>query len=693
MATLTGATIASSYDKLLKFSSQDLTTSGASFNLIEDGDGVASSLELTNQATGKVRVRTKLAIGSSLDPSYQLDIGALASAIRVEAGGHTSLAVGNNHSHGFAAGDVNVAPGVGTGGAAQAYSAYLAVDPTAHSGKGQTLVMHGHAGGAIGIGKSTPAAGKIEIGNALHSVLFNPPTAVTSFQVGGNSEVQLNIDTSNKRIGLGESVVAPATTVEIAETGGAKADTNILSITNKYNAADMDGTGTGLAFRQTAYDGSTPTTYDCVGIYARTNDDWTHASSTTRTSKLGFKLSHKGSMQERVTIDSNGYVGVNTTNPNTQLHVVGNIKCTGTITSSSLATDFSIANYQLEDNFNHLVQLSAVATAPLTNADASHGDNDAIILARAKVNRNWELDGNNATSAHCTKARAGGIKLVTAGGSATDGIGIDPHVGTLNGFYETEWDTAKNAAMTLTFTTGSSVANTVYKIGLTTDTWRNAALGAVNDEAYFYAASSKASGTGPILGDHTKWHFVYCVAGVDYVTELDLDWTADTTYHFQLGFNASRQLSIFIDGDQHGLVNDFSTGAVRNYGDTNVDIDNAGGYGTNGSPVTITVKTTDATTKFVVGDRIMDVDGNAIGIITALTATTITLSSILHAVVDSESLYLYGAKAKDDTTDISKVMTHTANLKPVVRMLMDNDGTSTAKHYYIHKLKMERLIV
>lgn len=120
-------------------------------------------------------------------------------------------------------------------------------------------------------------------------------------------------------------------------------------------------------------------------------------------------------MQERVTIDSNGYVGVNNTNPTTQLHVVGNIKCTGTITSSSLATDFSIADYQLEDNFNHLVQLTGVATAPLTNADASHSDNDAIILARAKTNRNWELDGNNVTSAHCTKASMGGIRLLTAG--------------------------------------------------------------------------------------------------------------------------------------------------------------------------------------------------------------------------------------------------------------------------------------
>lgn len=294
MATLTGSTIATTYDKLLKFSSQDLTTSGASFNLIEDGDGIASSLELTNQATGKVRVRNKLAIGSSLDPSYQLDIGALASAIRVEAGGHTSLAVGNNHSHGFAAGDVNVAPGVGTGGAAQAYKNYIAVDPTAHSGKGQVLVMNGDAAGAIGIGTAAPASGKIEIGAGInHSILFNAKTAVTAFQVGGNSEVQLNIDTSNKRIGLGESVVAPATTVEIAETGGAKADTNILSITNKYNAVDMDGTGTGLAFRQTAYDGSSPTTYDCAGIYARANADWTNAVSSTRSSKLAFKLSHK----------------------------------------------------------------------------------------------------------------------------------------------------------------------------------------------------------------------------------------------------------------------------------------------------------------------------------------------------------------------------------------------------------------
>ena len=296
MGTLSGNAINATYDKLIKFSSQNLATSGASFNNIEDGAGSASSLELTNQATGKVRVRTKLAIGASLDPTYLLDIGTKASAIRVEEGGNTSLVVGNGHAHGFAAGDVNVAPGVGTSGAAQVYHNYIAIDPTAHSGKGQAILMNGDAAGAIGIGNGTPASGEIEIGadTPLHKVKFNVKNTTQALNIYGNSETLLSVDGSNKRIGLGENVTAPLTTVEIGETGS-KAVTDVLTISNKYWNADMDGTGSAIAFKNMKA-ASTYADNPTATIAAATETDWTSTAST-RDGYLSFSTSADGSVK------------------------------------------------------------------------------------------------------------------------------------------------------------------------------------------------------------------------------------------------------------------------------------------------------------------------------------------------------------------------------------------------------------
>lgn len=336
MGTLSGNAINATFDKLIKFSSQNLATSAASFNNIEDGAGAASSLELTNQATGKVRVRTKLAIGSSLDPTYILDIGTRTSALRVAEGGHTSLAVGNGHAYGFAAGDVNVAPGVGTSGAAQAFSNYIAIDPTAHSGKGQAILMNGDAAGAVGIGNSTPTSGEIEIGadTPLHKVKFNVKSVAQALNVHGNSETLLSIDASNKRIGLGENTTTPSATVEIAENGGASSTADLLCLHNRYWNASMNTTSSRISFKNQY---STDVTHfdDAAWINGGAESNWTSTAST-RDGFLGFWTSDGGTPYERVRINSNGFVGIGTTDPQQTLHVVGDLKVDGLITHSGI---------------------------------------------------------------------------------------------------------------------------------------------------------------------------------------------------------------------------------------------------------------------------------------------------------------------------------------------------------------------
>ena len=52
----------------------------------------------------------------------------------------------------------------------------------------------------------------------------------------------------------------------------------------------------------------------------------------------------------------------------------------------------SSERYYLEEFFKRLPASNGVLQAPLTNADASHSDNDAIIVARAIANTDFELD-------------------------------------------------------------------------------------------------------------------------------------------------------------------------------------------------------------------------------------------------------------------------------------------------------------
>jgi hypothetical protein len=82
--------------------------------------------------------------------------------------------------------------------------------------------------------------------------------------------------------------------------GTAKAVTNLLELTNSYNAADMVGTGTGLLFRQWYYDAVTPAVADAGQIVSVIKDNWT---SGVGESYLSFSPSVNQVLTERVRLD------------------------------------------------------------------------------------------------------------------------------------------------------------------------------------------------------------------------------------------------------------------------------------------------------------------------------------------------------------------------------------------------------
>ena len=74
------------------------------------------------------------------------------------------------------------------------------------------------------------------------------------------------------------------------------------------------------------------------------------------------------------------------------------------------------------------------------------------------------------------------------------------------------------------------------------------------NQAYFYFATDNNNSNGE-LSDYTHLHFVYSVAGTDYITDLGLEIAASTLYRLKIKIDSARKLSIFVNEAQYGIFN------------------------------------------------------------------------------------------------------------------------------------------
>ena len=677
MATLSGQTIAGRFSSLLKTNSDSTLTT--SVTALQDGAGNDSDLQI---ATNKVNIGTTLGIGRAT-PSYKLDVNGTTDAFRIDNGTNVSLIAGKGNAFSFCAGDCNPAATVGGGSAGSTTAqttgkTYIAVNPAAHSGNGSTIINNeaGDGTGSIGIGQNSLTTGFIHFGDADKKFYFEARNTTQAFDIYGNSTTLFSVDGNNKRIGMGTS--APSNTLEIQASGSAKGNLDILALTNSVNNADMDGTETSILFNQWYYDGSSPAVADAGRISVGTESDWTSTTST-QDAYMAFETAVNGTVTERMRVASTGYVGIGTTSPTSTLHVAGNIKATGSITSDTIID--TSARYKLEEYFSRKPQSNATM---VIDADA----NDATALAKyVKANRHFELLGTNADDAKVTyNSTKAGINLATNGGNAADSMIILPHLdfltdqntGAQTAWTGVLWGTENSVEWSCAVTTDSNIADHMIYAGLKLT---NAHVSATDaNQAFFFYDSSKT-----ILPNQTAtdtWHFCHSIGGTDYIVNTGLTVATGTSYRFRISINSSRQISIFINDEQYGAA------TVAN-GDTGVNINNGSGYGTSGSPVAMTVDGTDATTRFVVGDIVADSSGNIIGTVSAVAATTLTLSSCTHAVADDEDLYLFGTKAATSTT-VSAALTDDIDLIPYIGIVKHTN--TTARNLVVHYEKISRIL-
>ena len=105
---------------------------------------------------------------------------------------------------------------------------------------------------------------------------------------------------------IGASAQTAATVqLDIQGTGTAKANFDPVAITNKVNAADMDGTATSILFNQYYYNASSPAIADMGRLKFATEQDWTSTASTQDAS-FALQLALNGTLGDKFTVSSGG---------------------------------------------------------------------------------------------------------------------------------------------------------------------------------------------------------------------------------------------------------------------------------------------------------------------------------------------------------------------------------------------------
>jgi|TARA_R100000789_G_C3012183_1_gene151589 hypothetical protein len=216
----------------------------------------------------------------------------------------------------------------------------------------------------------------------------------------------------------------------------------------------------------------------------------------------------------------------------------------------------------LEEYFLQRPALNAVATAPLTNADASHADNDALILARGVANRNFEVLGTNSTTALVTySATRAGITLTTAGADEDQMI-ITPHLDTNQTAWSSYvWGSENSVEWDCTISTAAAIDNMKIWAGLKKT--NDQLVATDTDQAYFKFQTDATNSEA--FTDYTLLHFVYSTAGTDYISALPITVAASTIYHLKIKIDSARTATIFVNGIQYNI-----TGTAASTGGTAV---------------------------------------------------------------------------------------------------------------------------
>jgi hypothetical protein len=235
-----------------------------------------------------------------------------------------------------------------------------------------------------------------------------------------------------------------------------------------------------------------------------------------------------------------------------QFKLISKDPTTGLISDRTQSGDAAhdTRRYYLYESFLQRPALNAVVSAPLTDADATAAANDAIIVARAIANRNFEVLGTNMTTALCTfNATSAGIVLTTATADEDQAI-LAPHLDTNQSAWQvTKWGTENQVDWECSIST-TAIDNQKLWAGLKLT---NDQLVATDDNQAYFKFQTDADNSEAFT-DFTKLHFIHSIAGTDYISQLPITVAANTIYHLRIQINSARQAAIFVNGIQYNVT-------------------------------------------------------------------------------------------------------------------------------------------
>jgi hypothetical protein len=201
---------------------------------------------------------------------------------------------------------------------------------------------------------------------------------------------------------------------------------------------------------------------------------------------------------------------------------------------------------------------------------AAHTDNQIAsdsfiveILNTNNENKNFEILGTNASKDDVTFSSTEAGIVLTTDGADNDQIIVLPHTDAdQTAWTGITWGTENQVEWQCAIRTGASIANVGIWAGLRSATGASqvgataAAYTADNNQAMFLFATDNDLGT---ITTHANLHFVYSIAGTDYVTDLGIAVAASTTYKLRIVVDSNRQVSAYVNGVQYGLTSTATT--------------------------------------------------------------------------------------------------------------------------------------
>jgi len=196
---------------------------------------------------------------------------------------------------------------------------------------------------------------------------------------------------------------------------------------------------------------------------------------------------------------------------------------------------------------------------PAENIQIATSEDAANTLIHNVSNKDFEILGTNATKDDVTFSSVeAGIQLQTDGTTSADQVIVLPHLD-LNQTAWTgiKWGTENQVEWQCAIRTGSSIADTSFWAGLKLTEVPTYATDA--DQAYFLYSSNDVQGA---LSTKANLHFVYSVGGTDYITDLGVVVAISTIYKLRIVIDNHRQVAIYVNGVQYGLVTTSSAGGA-----------------------------------------------------------------------------------------------------------------------------------